>query len=52
MTLLGALFGWSITGYLLWRAWPAVKHDLSRLPRPRRYRGRYAAGRGDRDGAL
>jgi hypothetical protein len=27
----GAILGWAVTGYLLWRAAPGVRRDLRRL---------------------
>lgn len=56
-TAVGGLFGWSVTGYLVWRAWPAIRSDVRRARRALgvgKRRGRYAAaGRlGNRDGAL
>ena len=30
-----AFVSWALMGYLVWRAWPAVREDVRRLPRPR-----------------
>lgn len=32
----GAIVGWAITAYLVWRAWPGVRKDLRRLWASRR----------------
>lgn len=54
LTGLGALWGWAVTAYLLWRAWPGVRADIGRL-RGRLGRsggGRYSARRRGSEGLL
>lgn len=50
----GAVVGFGLTGYLVWRAWPAVTADLRRLGRVigSSPGGRLRAGRPSGDGLL
>jgi hypothetical protein len=45
----GGLLVLGLVGYVVWRAWPAVRADLAALPRfgRLRLRGRYAGAKGD-----
>jgi len=44
------VLSWVLVGYLVWRAWPAIRADLGRVPALRslrrpRIRGKFESGR-------